>query len=144
MTVSEHLTLYSRLRGIKSERINNYIKLKCDEVGLSKVINQKVSSLSGGMKRRLSICISTLGDPYIIFMDEPTTGLDPINKRKIWKLINKLKSNRVIILTTHLMEEAEYLSDRISIIIGGKLRFIGNASELRSIYFKGLIISISM
>jgi len=95
------------------------------------------------MKRRLSICISTLGDPYVIFMDEPTTGLDPVNRRKIWALITKLKKNRVIILTTHLMEEADYLSDRIAIIIQGQLKFIGNSSKLRSIYWDGIILSIS-
>lgn len=108
------------------------------------MLNHKISSLSGGMNRRLSICISTLGDPYVIFMDEPTSGLDPVNRRKIWSLINRLKKNRVIVLTTHLMEEADYLSDRIGIIIGGQLRFIGNSTELRSIYWDGIILVISI
>lgn len=76
-------------------------------------------------------------------MDEPTTGLDPVNRRKIWALINKLKKNRVIILTTHIMEEADYLSDRIGIIIGGQLKFIGNSTKLRSIYWDGIILIIS-
>lgn len=112
-------------------------------MGLEKKLESKVSSLSGGMRRRVSICIATLGDPYVIFMDEPTTGLDPVNRRKIWSLINRLKKNRVIILTTHLMEEADYLSDRIGIIIGGQLKFIGNSTELRSIYWDGIILVIS-
>ena len=110
---------------------------------MEKKLDSRISSLSGGMKRRLSICISTLGDPFVIFMDEPTTGLDPVNRRKIWSLIGKLKKNRVIILTTHLMEEADYLSDRIGIIIGGQLKFIGNSTELRNIYWDGIILVIS-
>ncbi len=139
----ENLYYYSRLRGIKESNINNYINIKLREVNLEEKVNQQAGKLSGGMRRRLSICISTLGDPYIIFMDEPTTGLDPNNKRKIWKLINQLKTNRVIILTTHMMDEAEYLSDRIGVIVSGKFRFIGNCTELRNTYFSGFMLTLS-
>jgi ABC-type multidrug transport system ATPase subunit len=143
LTVYETLYVYSRLRGISLNKIENYIDEKIFEVGLERKKFEKVSKLSGGMRRRLSICISTLGDPFIIFMDEPTSGLDPNNRRKIWKLINNIKKNRVIILTTHIMEEAEYLSDRLGIIIGGKLRFIGNCTEMRKIYWDGIILTLS-
>ena len=88
LTVYETVYLFSRLRGIKDDRIKDYINKKLLEVNLLKKINEKVAKLSGGMKRRLSICISLLGDPSIIFMDEPSSGLDPINRKKIWKLIN--------------------------------------------------------
>jgi ABC-type multidrug transport system ATPase subunit len=88
LTVYETIYLYSRLRGISMSKIEEYITDKLVSVNLEKKRNERVNSLSGGMKRRLSICISTLGEPFIIFMDEPTTGLDPINRRKIWKLIN--------------------------------------------------------
>jgi ABC-type transporter Mla maintaining outer membrane lipid asymmetry ATPase subunit MlaF len=88
LTVSEILHMYSRLRGISKSKIDEYVKDKLLSVNLDKKSDERVSSLSGGMKRRLSICISTLGEPFIIFMDEPTTGLDPNNRRKIWKLIN--------------------------------------------------------
>jgi len=88
LTVYETIFLFSRLRGIKEERIREYIDQKILEVNLMKKKNEKVGSLSGGMKRRLSICVSLLGDPSVIFMDEPTSGLDPINRKKIWKLIN--------------------------------------------------------
>jgi ABC-type multidrug transport system ATPase subunit len=94
-TVYESLHLYSRLRGIKENKIDEYINQKLISVGLENKINERISNLSGGMKRRLSICISTLGEPFIIFMDEPTTGLDPNNRRKIWKLINVLYINQV-------------------------------------------------
>jgi len=74
---------------------------------------------SGGMKRRVSLAIAAIGDPKIIFLDEPTTGLDPKTRRGVWKMIKNLKKNRVIVLTTHDMEEAEALSDRITVIAGG-------------------------
>lgn len=143
LTIHETLFVYSRLRGINLNKIENYIDQKISEVGLEGKKFEKVSKLSGGMRRRLSICISTLGDPFIIFMDEPTSGLDPNNRRKIWKLINSIKKNRVIILTTHIMEEAEYLSDRLGVIIGGKLRFIGNCTEMRKIFWDGIILTLS-
>jgi len=143
LSVYENLYYYSRLRGIKCSNIDQYILTKLKEVNLEDKIHSKAGKLSGGMRRRLSICISSLGDPYIIFMDEPTTGLDPNNRRNIWKLINQLKVGRVIILTTHMMDEAEYLSDRIAIIASGKLRFIGNCTELRNTYFNGFILTLS-
>jgi len=98
LTVFETIYLFSRLRGIKEERIKEYITEKILEVNLMKKKDEKVGNLSGGMKRRLSICISLIGDPTVILMDEPTTGLDPINRKKIWKLINVKLINILFIL----------------------------------------------
>lgn len=75
-----------------------------------------VNTFSGGMKRRISLAISAIGNPKIILMDEPTTGMDPKTRRGVWSMIRELKKNRVVILTTHDMEEAETLSDRIAIM----------------------------
>ena len=75
-----------------------------------------VKTYSGGMKRRLSIAIASVGDPKIIYLDEPTTGMDPISKRFVWKLIEKLKNDKAIIMTTHSMDEADILSDRVVVI----------------------------
>ena len=143
LTVNETLELYSRLRGIKQEKIENYLDGKLKLVGLVEEKNNLVKNLSGGMKRRLSICISTLGDPFVIFMDEPTSGLDPNNRRRIWRLINTIKKNRVIVLTTHLMDEAEYLSDRLGVVVNGRMRFIGNCTEMRKLHLDGIILTIS-
>lgn len=77
------------------------------------------------MKRRLSVAISAIGNPKIIFMDEPTTGMDPVSRRNIWELIQELKKDKVIILTTHAMEEADILADRIAVIVDGKMKCIG-------------------
>lgn len=83
------------------------------------------------MKRRLSIGISLVGDPRIVFMDEPTTGLDPENRRHLWQVLSACRSKRAIFLTTHLMEEAESLCDRIAIIINGTLRTVGDQFKLK-------------
>jgi len=144
LNVYQTLHLYSRLRGIREEKIESYIDEKLNLVGLEELKFIKVNNLSGGMRRRLSICISTLGDPFVIFMDEPTSGLDPNNRRKIWKLINVIKKNRVIVLTTHLMDEAEFLSDKLGVIISGKMRFLGNCTELRNLHLEGIILTISI
>lgn len=103
-----------------------------------------VKELSGGMKRRLSLGISLVGQPQIIFLDEPTTGLDPENKRQIWDILTNCKINKCMILTTHLMEEAEVLSDRIGIITNGSLKCLESQYKLKKDYGKGfkLIINI--
>jgi ABC-type multidrug transport system ATPase subunit len=98
------------------------------------LIDSQVNTLSGGMKRRLSIILSTIGDPKVLFLDEPTTGLDPVNKRFIWNIIKKLKKGRSIILTSHSMDEVDFLSDRIGIIIKGELKCIGTSLELKDAY----------
>ena len=99
-----------------------------------------MKSYSGGMKRRLSIVLSTIGRQKVIFLDEPTTGLDPANRRYIWKMIQELKSSLAIILTTHSMEEADFLSDRIGIIKKGELKCIGTPLELKKMYGEGYLL----
>jgi ABC-type multidrug transport system ATPase subunit len=100
--------------------------------------------LSGGMKRRLSLGISLVGDPKIVFLDEPTTGLDPENKRQIWEILSLCKKNKCMILTTHLMEEAEVLANRIGIITNGKLKCLGNQYKLKRLYGKGFKLLINL
>src|SRR5690242_18793096 len=95
------------------------------------------------MKRRLSLGISIVGNPKIVFLDEPTTGLDPENKRQIWEILSNCKANKCMILTTHLMEEAEVLSDRIGIIVNGSLKCLGTQYKLKKIYGKGFKLVIN-
>lgn len=82
---------------------------------MEEYLNDKIKTFSGGMKRRISILLSTIGHPKVLFLDEPSTGLDPVNRRFIWKMIKKIKEDKTVIMTTHSMDEAEYLSDKISI-----------------------------
>jgi len=98
-----------------------------DEVHLGKFSHLKSTALSGGMKRRLSVAIALVGDPKIVFLDEPTTGLDPENRRQLWDILAKCKIGRAMVLTTHLMEEADVLCNRIGIQDHGVLRCVGNS-----------------
>ena len=86
------------------------------------VANHRVKTFSGGMKRRLSVAMSLLGDPKVMFLDEPTTGMDPKIRRAIWNLILRMKKDKVIIMTTHSMEEADILGDNIAIMANGQLK----------------------
>ena len=97
---------------------------------MDEVLNKKAKKLSGGWKRRLSIAISLINSPKILFLDEPTLGLDVIARQELWRIINKIKSNTTIILTTHYMEEAEKLSDRVGIINKGNLMGVGTTSYI--------------
>ena len=96
----------------------------------NKRINKKAKTLSGGWQRKLSIALSLINNPKILFLDEPTLGLDVIARKELWQVINELKGKITIILTTHYMEEAESLSDRIGIMVKGSLIDVGTAEEL--------------
>jgi len=107
----------------------------------AQVKDQPAGSYSGGMKRRLSVAISTIGDPKIVFMDEPTTGMDPLNRRHVWAFIEQFKKGRVIVLTTHSMEEADILGDEIAIMATSKLRAIGTSIHLKNKFGTGYRLS---
>lgn len=128
LTVLENLYFMAGIYEIKKakEKINELIKL----FKLEEVLNQKAKTLSGGYQRKLSIAISLINDPEILFLDEPTLGLDVISRRELWHIIENLKGKITIILTTHYMEEAEILSDRIGIMNKGKLIELGTSKQL--------------
>ncbi len=128
LSVKENLEFMARVYKIsdEKEKINELIKIfKLDEV-----LNQKAKTLSGGWQRKVSIAISLINEPQILFLDEPTLGLDVIARKELWKVIENLKGKITIILTTHYMNEAETLSDRIGIMSKGKLVATGTPDEL--------------
>ena len=128
LSVKENLEFMAGVYQIsnKEEKINELIKMfKLDEV-----LNQKAKILSGGWQRKVSIAISLINDPKILFLDEPTLGLDVIARKELWAVIKHLKVKITIILTTHYMEEAEKLSDRVGIMAKGNLLTVGTSNEL--------------
>lgn len=128
LSVKENLEFMAGVYQIpeSQEKINELIKL----FKLSEVLNQKAKTLSGGWQRKVSIAISLINEPKILFLDEPTLGLDVIARKELWAVIENLKEKITIILTTHYMEEAESLSDRIGIMAKGNLIAVGTAKEL--------------
>ena len=121
LTVKENLELICGIHGFSKEKSNAKIIELTKLLSLENVINKKASKLSGGYARRLSIAMALISDPKILFLDEPTLGLDVIARSELWSIIRALKGRITIILTTHYMEEAEELSDRIAIMKDGKL-----------------------
>lgn len=128
LTVKENLEFMAGVYQIsnKEKKIDELIK----QFKLEEILNKRTKTLSGGWQRRLSIAISLINNPKILFLDEPTLGLDVIARKELWKVINELKGKITIILTTHYMEEAESLSDRIGIMANGKLVDVGTREDL--------------
>ena len=143
LTVKEHLLFYARLKGISLSQEQAVVKQAMSEVYLKKFADLKTKELSGGMKRRLSVAISLVGDPQVVFLDEPTTGLDPENRRQLWDILSQCKGKRALILTTHSMEEADVLCDRIGIINKGNMKCIGNQTHLKNKFGSGYQLFIN-
>ena len=111
-------------------------------MGLLDSGNLSVGKYSGGMRRRISVALSTMGNPNVILMDEPTTGMDPVSRRHVWALIQKLKTEKVILMSTHAMEEAELLSDKIIILNYGDVKCVGTPLQLKNMLGNGYRISM--
>ena len=128
LTVLENLEFMCGVYNIKNkkEKINEIIKM----FKLDNVLKQKAKTLSGGWQRKLSIAIALINNPKILFLDEPTLGLDVLARKELWRIIESLKGKVTIILTTHYMEESEKLSDRVGVMNEGKLISIGTVNEL--------------
>ncbi|XP_058738226.1 ABC transporter A family member 1 isoform X2 [Vicia villosa] len=142
LTVREHLELFAILKGVEEDTLENVIINMADEVGLADKINTVVSSLSGGMKRKLSLGIALVGNSKVIILDEPTSGMDPYSMRLTWQLIKKIKKGRIILLTTHSMDEADELGDRIAIMANGSLKCCGSSLFLKHHYGVGYTLTL--
>lgn len=131
LSVRENLELMCGVHGFTKDKQNAKIAELTKLLGLESVIKKKAGKLSGGWQRRLSIAMALISEPEILFLDEPTLGLDVLARSDLWNLINSLKGKVTIILTTHYMEEAETLSDRIAIMKDGKLLICDTADKIK-------------
>lgn len=131
LTVRENLELMARIYGFGNEDAVSKAQKMIEDFELSDIAKSKAKTLSGGLQRRLSIAMALISDPEILFLDEPTLGLDVLARRELWNKIGSLKGKITIILTTHYLEEAESLSDRIGIMVKGNLIAEGTAEELK-------------
>lgn len=130
LTVRENLELICGIYGFSKEKTKDKVESVSQKFSLGENLKRKAGKLSGGWQRRLSIAMALVGEPEILFLDEPTLGLDVIARHDLWDMIDSLKGEVTIILTTHYLEEAEKLSDRIGIIKNGSLLAVGTAGEL--------------
>ena len=130
LSVKENLEFICEIHGFSKEKNAEKIEELSKQFGLEDILHKKAGKLSGGLQRRLSIAMALISEPSVLFLDEPTLGLDVIARSELWDIINGLKGRTTVILTTHYMEEAESLSDRIGIMKNGKLLAVGTAQEL--------------
>lgn len=131
LTVKENLELIAKIYGMSKTEMQESIDKIVSSLELEEVLSQKAKILSGGWQRRLSIAMALITNPKIIFLDEPTLGLDVLARRELWKVVKSLKGKITIILTTHYLEEAEALCDRIAVMAKGKVMALGTADELK-------------
>ena len=133
LSVRENLQFMAEVHGACKQEVAERVENMIERMGLEKVAAQRAGTLSGGWQRRLSIAMALIGEPKILFLDEPTLGLDVLARHELWEQIRALKGNTTVILTTHYLEEAESLCDRIAILAGGKLITVGTANELKTL-----------
>lgn len=143
LTGEETLYLFARLRGVKEFVIPQIANALIDLMDLRKHAKKPVYAYSGGNKRKLSAAVAIIGDPSIIFLDEPTTGMDPRARRHFWNAIAQFRDHgKPIILTSHSMEECEALCTRLAIMVNGKFKCIGSIQHLKSKFGEGILIKI--
>ena len=132
LTVRENLMLMAGLHGFDRAESRENTERMLRRLRLDEAAGKRAKTLSGGWMRRLSIAMALIGEPQVLFLDEPTLGLDVLIRRELWQVIRELRGSSTVILTTHYLEEAEALSDRIGIMARGRLTALGTAEELKA------------
>jgi ATP-binding cassette subfamily A (ABC1) protein 3 len=140
LTVSEHLEYMCEIKGSKAN--SEEIKSLINKIGLEEKSNCLCNTLSGGQKRKLCIALALIGNSNIILLDEPTSGMDAISRKELWEFLKNYQKDKIILLITHYLEEAEYLGDRIGIMSDGQLICCGTSSFLKSKYSCGFNINL--
>ena len=143
LTVRQILMIYAAIKGVSYSNIKDEVNTMIEESGLNAKQNYLTKELSGGQKRKLSVSIALLGGSRVVFLDEPTSGMDPFSRRAIWDVILKLKSKRTLLLSTHFMDEADILGDKIAILSKGELSCFGTSLELKAKYSNGYKIAFA-
>ncbi|XP_007498284.2 phospholipid-transporting ATPase ABCA3-like isoform X1 [Monodelphis domestica] len=145
MTSKEMLTLYARLRGIPEPSINEHVIEMLQSLLLEDYSDKITKTYSGGTKRKLSTGIALVGNPSIIFLDEPSTGMDPLSRRLLWNTIIRTRdSGKAIVITSHSMEECEALCTRVAIMVNGKFRCLGSLQHLKKKFSKGYTLLVKL
>ena len=142
LTVAQHLRLFATFKDVPSSRMEQEVQKIINEVGLTEKKDVASKALSGGMKRKLSLGIALIGDSKVVILDEPTSGMDPYSRRSTWNILQKNKAGRIILLTTHFMDEADILGDRIAIMAHGQLKCVGSSMYLKNQYGVGYTFTI--
>ena len=133
LTVRENIELMAEIYGLSGAELKDKCRKLLDEFGLTKLAGRRAKGLSGGEARRLSVAMAMVNDPKLLFLDEPTLGLDVLSRRELWRAVENLRGRVTVVLTTHYLEEAESLCDRVAVMIDGKVRSVGTVGELLAV-----------
>lgn len=145
LTGRETLEMFALLRGVPRDDINGVSLRLASELNFTKHIDKKISEYSGGNKRKLSTAVALLGNPSVVYLDEPTTGMDPGAKRNLWNMVQKVRnSGKAIVLTSHSMEECEALCSRLAIMVNGEFKCLGSTQHLKNKFSKGYVLSVKV
>ena len=144
VNIEDHLMLFGRLRGLHGKELRDAVTNMCESVGFPEKRKSLAGTLSGGQKRRLCVALSMVGGNAVVYLDEPTAGLDPVSRRQLWDLVQRNREGRAILLTTHFMDEADVLGDRIAIVKEGRLRALGTAKYLKQRFGLGYLMRMSL
>jgi ABC-type multidrug transport system ATPase subunit len=144
VSVEDHLLLFGGLRGLYGKALRDDVEAMIVSLGFPEKRYSLAGTLSGGQKRRLCVGLSLVGGNSVVYLDEPTAGLDPVSRRQLWELVQRNRHGRAILLTTHFMDEADVLGDRIAIIKEGRLRAIGTSSFLKTRFGLGYLLRMSL
>lgn len=142
MTGFETLWFYGRIRGIGADVLRRRVQTLVEDVGLLPFASKPCGTYSGGNKRKLSLAVALIGDPKILLLDEPSTGMDPQARRDMWDLISRVSHSRSVVLTTHSMEECEALCSRVGIMVSGRLKCLGSSQHLKGRFGTGYQIEV--
>lgn len=144
LTVRQHINLVMGLRNVSASRHWPEMMRRLEAFRMTGAIDRRADQLSGGMKRRLSLLLATIGDPLVLLMDEPTAGMDPVNRRFVWRFLEGFTKNRYTLLTTHSMEEAENLAETIAVVRKGRLVAVGSTGHLRNRFALGYRLNLTV
>lgn len=145
LTGREHLEIYCRLRGIPKDEIPAMLNDLAIELNLDKHLDKRACQYSGGNKRKLSTALALIGHPVVVYLDEPTTGMDPGAKRCLWNVVNSLrKTGKTIVLTSHSMDECEALCTRLVIMVNGEFKCIGSVQHLKNKFSRGFSLTVKV
>jgi len=147
LTTREHLFLYGRLKGVTRSSIASVVASQLQDLNLMNYVGSRAGQLSGGNKRKLSVAMATIGEPPMVFLDEPSAGMDPVARRGMWSVVQHIADKRkksVVILTTHSMEEAEALCSQVAIQVDGCFRCLGTPQQIKSKYGHGLELNVRL
>jgi ATP-binding cassette subfamily A (ABC1) protein 1 len=147
LSVREHLELFAKIKGVPNSKLDEVVREKMTQLNLLAFEDKLAGSLSGGNKRKLSVAIAMIGSPSILFLDEPSTGMDPVSRRFMWDVISEISTynkESTVVLTTHSMEECEALCTKVGIMVGGDMKCLGSVQHLKTRFGDGLMFDAKL